>query len=300
METRMDRYNTKREQITSRTKKNQELYEDVRNSTLTNFDINSNVSVIEENANHIDVGKVKKMLDERYNDAPKRRSIEVPEFDEPIIEEPIQDTKEYDINAILAKAKKGKNVDYNKERLKKVREAQYEILNNLDLGIKPMDEANKQERKAAEKELVSLINTITELETNYKQTMQIPIKKIEKEEQEEKKPEIIKSLEPLEKEEVPSLPEKMESKPQVVVHKAEEKKEEHKENPVVKEKKENETNLEKTMKKLNIDTNYDDFADISKKDTGAIILKVIIFAVVIALVIGAIYILNNILGLGLF
>ncbi len=300
METRMDRYNTKREEISSRTKKNQTLYEDVRHSSLTNFDINSNVSVIEENANRIDVSKVKKMLDERYNDAPKRRSIEVPEFDEPIIEEPIQDTKEYDINAILAKAKKGKNVDYNKERLKKIREAQYEILNNLDLGIKPVDEASKQERKAQEKELVSLINTITELETNYKQTMKVPVSKEEPVKEEENKPEIIKSLEPLEQEEAPVTPVKEETKPQVIVHKAEEKKEEKKEEPPKEEEKEEKTNLEKTMKKLNIDTNYEDFSDISKQDTGAIFLKVIIFAVVIALVVGAIYILNNVLGLGLF
>lgn len=82
--------------------------------------MNSNVSVIDTNANSIDVNKLSQILDKKYNEyAPKRRSIEVPAYEEPIIDKPLVDTKEYDINAILEKAKQGKNVDYNKERLKK-------------------------------------------------------------------------------------------------------------------------------------------------------------------------------------
>ena len=52
--------------------------------------------------------------------------------------------------SLIQKAKQGKNVDYNKERLKKVREAQYEILNNLDLELKKVEDAKKNSERKAE------------------------------------------------------------------------------------------------------------------------------------------------------
>jgi flagellar basal body-associated protein FliL len=47
-------------------------------------------------------------------------------------------------------------------------------------------------------------------------------------------------------------------------------------------------------------TKYDDFSDISKRDKGALVIKIIIFIIIIVLVLGAVYILNDILNLGLF
>lgn len=59
--------------------------------------------------------------------------------------------------------------------------------------------------------------------------------------------------------------------------------------------------VEKTLSKLDINlSSYDEFSDISKQDKSAIVIKIIIFMIIIALVIGAVYILNNILELGLF
>ena len=40
----------------------------------------------------------------------------------------------YDINAILEKAKKTQDVDYEKERLKKVHDTQYDILKKLNIA----------------------------------------------------------------------------------------------------------------------------------------------------------------------
>lgn len=308
MQSRMEKYNSNEKRIASRTQKNQSLYEEVRNTTLTDFDVNSNVSIIDEDASSIDVRKVRKFLDEKYNeDAPKRRSIEVPEFDEPaIIEEPLQDTKEYDINAILEKAKKGKNVDYNKERLKKIRDAQYEILNNLDLELKKVEEAKiNHVRKEEEDNLVNLINTITELEIKNKNNLSKEasgaldlLSDLKDDDDDVTEPNTV----PLESEE------KEENKEEI---KKDEDSEKGIEEEIIKEEKENkekeekdedkENHIEETLSKLDIDVNkYDDFADVAKKDTGVLVLKVIIFLVVIALVIGAVYILDGVLDLGLF
>lgn len=303
MQSRMEKYNSNEKRIASRTQKNQSLYEEVRNTTLTDFDVNSNVSIIDEDASSIDVRKVRKFLDEKYNeDAPKRRSIEVPEFDEPaIIEEPLQDTKEYDINAILEKAKKGKNVDYNKERLKKIRDAQYEILNNLDLELKKVEEAKiNHVRKEEEDNLVNLINTITELEIKNKNNLSKEasgaldlLSDLKDDDDDVTEPNTV----PLESEE------KEENKEEI---KKDEESEKGIEEEIIKEGKEEkdedkENHIEETLSKLDIDVNkYDDFADVAKKDTGVLVLKVIIFLVVIALVIGAVYILDGVLDLGLF
>ena len=289
MQSRMEKYNTSENKVSSRMQKNQSLYEEVRNTDLTNFDVNSNVSIIEEDASSIDVRKIRKFLDEKYNEeAPKRKSIE------PIIEEPLQDTKEYDINAVLEKAKKGKTIDYSKERLKKIRDAQYEILNNLDLELKKVEEAkNTTVKKEEEDNLMNLINTITELETKNKKNLSkeasgaLDLLSDLKDDEEKENEEDVK-IEPLDEES--SNEEGIEES--VIKEQKEEQREKEKEE---------EDHIEETLNKLDIDVNkYDEFSDVDAKDTGALILKIIIFLVVIALVIGAVYILDGILDLGLF
>lgn len=297
MQSRMDKYNSTTESTyKSRTKKNQDLYEDVRNSALTNFDVNSNVSVIDTNANSIDVNKLSQILDKKYNEyAPKRRSIEVPAYEEPIIEQPLVDTKEYDINAILEKAKQGKNVDYNKERLKKVREAQYEILNNLDLELKKVEEAKKTTQKKEEEEnLMSLINTITQLEIqnreNNKDTSQALELLSDLSDDASEVSEDDKTLPQKEIKEEKEVKEEIEPSVKIEEHDEEEKQETTRDEHV-----------EKTLSKLDINlSSYDEFSDISKQDKSALIIKIVIFIIIIGLVIGAVYILNNILELGLF
>ncbi len=306
MQSRMDKYNSSDIAYKSRTQKNQDLYEDVKTSSLKDFDVNSNFSVIDADADSIDISKLGKILDEKYNEyTPKRRSIEVPAYEEePIVSQPLVDTKEYDINAILQKAKQGKNVDYNKERLKKVREAQYEILNNLDLELKKVEDAKKNsERKAEEDNLMNLINTITQLEIKNKEESKKKdndsslslfsdlIEESDTEDQEEKLPPMSDVTQTQKEIRLVVIdPEKAKEIEKENEEKNSENKEENREEKV-----------EKTLSKLNIDlSSYDDFSDISKQDTGTIIIKIIIFIIIIALVVGAVYILNVLLNLGLF
>ena len=159
MNSRMDRY-AETPNLKSRVERNKDLYEQIKTSDIDKFDIASNATVIGEDISRIDVDKVKDMLDKRYRDEYDKRSLKFREQDEEIIEDKKYDTKEYDINAILEKAKKTQNVDYEKERLKKVHDTQYDILKKLNI-----DETTEEEvMEDSEENIVNLINTITNLE----------------------------------------------------------------------------------------------------------------------------------------
>lgn len=290
MQSRMDRYNNTDIEHNSRTNRNKNLYESVKNSSIEEYEMKSSFSIIDEDASKINVNNVKRFLDDHYNeDAPKRKSINIPDYYEDEIPQPVvlADTKEYDINEILEKAKQGKNVDYNKERLLKVRDAQYDILNNLNFDKETVEEKRPRDIEA-ENTLIDLINTIAQTEAKNKVSLKETNDALELLNLEDKKDdtmqqmieqtivkkddEILKEIEKEEKE-------------------AKEKELKEKEQPVKEEKDE----------EIQIDyTNYNDFNDISKRETGSIILKIFVFLVIIGLVIGTIYLLNNFLNLGLF
>lgn len=159
MSSRMDKYGIEKPELKSRTELNKDLYESNEVEDYNKIDLNSNISVLGTADKNIDVDLIKEMLDKKYRDnAPKRKSIAIDFVEEDTPEEKI-DTKEYDINEILAKAKSEQNVDYNIERLKKLRNTNYEILQKLDL-----ESGQSQEKQEDESELMTLINTITKLE----------------------------------------------------------------------------------------------------------------------------------------
>ena len=117
---------------TSRTKKNQELYKEVGSLDLQNFDLNNNVSVIGESTENISLDEIKDILSEKYRDIERKKSIgDTEEIALPKIN--LDETREYDLNSILEKVKENKEVNYEEDRLKKVRSSQYDILKDLDI-----------------------------------------------------------------------------------------------------------------------------------------------------------------------
>ena len=298
MQSRMEKYNNQGP-FTSRVEKNKVLYEEVKNSSITDFNVEENTTMLNNNSSRIDAGNLRNLLDNDYVDnTPKRRSIVIENsVDEP---EPIHDTKEYDINVILKKAKEGKDINYNKERLKSVRQTQYEILNNLDLSKPSEPETYHKKKKADEENLMELINTITALELKNRQSkkddevsqaLDLFDDLNEDDSEEEIKPEEIKEKiveKQVEPEDKPVQKEvvKPEPKKEVVKETAPETHDEH---------------VTRTLSKLNIDMDsYDEFGDVVKGDKSTFILKVMIFLVVVLLIIGTIFIVNNMLNLGLF
>ena len=165
MRTRSEKfYQEEPTQTKSRTSKNTQLYEDIKKGELKDFNIGTNARVIGESDSQIDIDKIKEILEKNYQDTPKRRSLkfEVPEPEEVEIEK----TKEYDINAILEKAREEKEIDYSRDRLKKVRDTQFDILKSLELDE---EENKKASQDSAKEELLELINTINMNEKQKKE-----------------------------------------------------------------------------------------------------------------------------------
>lgn len=167
MMTRVDRsFDEPIDYIPKRVAKNSSLYEQMKNTELDTFDIASNAKVIGDNNSQMDIDKIKEILEKNYQTTPQRRSLkmDIPEDEEYIMEK----TREYDINSILEAARQEKEVDYEEERLKKVRDTQYDILKNLELEAE-----EKETSKKNKEELLELINTINlnEVQNKTKEIM---------------------------------------------------------------------------------------------------------------------------------
>ena len=158
------------DKIPSRTELNKDLYNSYENQSYDKFDVNSNQEVLKSDVKKIDVDQIREILDKKYREnIPKRKSIEL---EEPEIEEDNKEiTKEYDLNSILEQAHKEKEINYEEDRLKKLRNTQYDILKDLDILKKDDEEIEEEEIEEAkpvpvnkekeEKKLQDLINTIT-------------------------------------------------------------------------------------------------------------------------------------------
>ena len=132
MKTRIEKYNNDNvDYIPKRTHKNEQLYEEIKE----NLSIGLNANVIGDSSKEMDIDKIKEILEKNYQDVPKRRSAQIKQEEEieTLDQYELEKTREYDINAILEKAREEKEVDYQEERLKKVKDTQYDILKNLDL-----------------------------------------------------------------------------------------------------------------------------------------------------------------------
>ena len=133
MSSRMNRYYEEDNDkvVSSRVSKHEDLYREISKNEIDGYEVKSNATVLGANENEIDVEKIKKILDTKYNEVPKRKSIRIEEENNEKKEEEV--TKEYDINVVLEKAREQKNDNYEEERLKKLRDTQFDILKNLNI-----------------------------------------------------------------------------------------------------------------------------------------------------------------------
>ncbi len=299
MKTRIDKYNNDNiDFIPKRTRKNEQLYEEIKDSELENLSIGLNAKVIGDNPNQMDIDKIKEILEKNYQDIPKRRSVEMPEEEIESLEQyELEKTREYDINAILEKAREEKEVDYQEERLKKVRDTQYDILKNLDLD----EDKDKASSKQTKEELLELINTINLNEYQKKQKEEDPLEILS----ELKGDDNTVIVEPQEfAEEMQTLEIKIENKEEkikvpkeevTVVIEGEEKKEEE-------EDKTGKIDKSFYTNSMTFDKNdFDSFEDVENSSKfGGIVVKVLIVIIFLAIVGGIILFLNDFLKLGWF
>lgn len=161
MDSRMNKYRENNISM-SRLSRNENLYKEINDSKLDNFTVKSNATVLGNHEQEIDVEKIKKILDTKYKETPKRKSIRIEQEKEqaPVVTE--SNTKEYDLNAFLAKAKDDKEESYQEARAKKLRDTQYDILNNLNIP-------KKEDSTKDDNDLMELINTIAINEVKKKE-----------------------------------------------------------------------------------------------------------------------------------
>ena len=299
MKTRMEKYYPENETMPtlSRSKKNEDLYKEVSSSELEEFNLNSNVSVLGENSPNLDVEKIQEILNQKYKEEPRRKTS-IPVEPLPLETLELDETREYDINAILDKAKETKEVDYEVDRLKKIRNTQYDILNNLDLEPKIEDVEDLTTEQA---KLMDLIHTITSKE------MATQVNHALEEDTEESE-----DLDPLDlfsdlkgdddatstigaiKEDLLEEAKRNEKRIQ------EENPSQTKEFPAKAEETQENSFFTTTSTQFS-QSDFDDFNDLKDDMKAAkIIIKALIILVIIAFLVGCFFLVNSILGLGLF
>ena len=197
MQSRMDRYRDNNVDMeledsslySSRIKKNQDLYKEVGNLELHEFDLNSNASVIGDSNENIYIDEIQDILSEKYREDTRRKSFgDTEEISLPKIN--LDETREYDLNSVLEKVKETKETSYEDNRLRKIRSTQYDILKDLDnltndediededLDLydnknvdvpeeKSQDDDYTKTKQSSEEELLGLINTIVSKEKKY-------------------------------------------------------------------------------------------------------------------------------------
>lgn len=290
MMTRVDRsFDEPTDFIPKRVAKNRNLYDEMKNTDLDNFDIASNAKVIGDNNSQIDIDKIKEILEKNYQ-APQRRSLkmDIPEDEEYVMEK----TREYDINSILEAARQEKEVDYEEERLKKVRDTQYDILKNLEL-----EASEKETTKKNKEELLELINTINlnEVQNKAKERMEEEALEEEETETEELNPlNILSDLKGDENTVVAGAKEFNEEMASLEEEKAKKEKEEISE--AIDE------DVDKSFYTNSMSFSKKDFADFDDIDEGGsgIFVKILIVFLVLAIIAGIVLFLNEFLNLGLF
>lgn len=265
MNSRMDKYNSIKPTLKKRTEKNKDLYAKMYDDTIADdFDVNSNMTVLNTDSRVIDVDKIRDMLDRKYRVDEEKKHLVIPE--DTLEEVNLVDTKEYDINSVLEQKRKGKNFDYEKERLKSIHNTQYEILKKLDLAKEEEDKTTT--KKEDEENLVNLINTITALELKNKEISK-------------KNDDALDLLSDLKDDEDS----------------------ENEKTPKEKKREEDTEDFSKTEQRL-IDVDSSDFNDFEElqKDikSNSILIKIVSILFVLILLLGCLILANNYFDLGLF
>ncbi len=291
MNTRFDEYTTENDletQNLSRYKRNASLYKRMKEEELDNFDVESNTQVLENSSNVIDIEKLRDMLDKKYREPKKKVNLDI---DSDTVERKrvnLDETREYNVNDFISKAYAEDDTDYEIERLKKLRNTNIDILNDLDIETEEKssyayaDEKSDESRKL--RELIDTINLkeqlnadndpldiLTDLKGDDDTTKVLGAKETINEEDTKEAPDI-KGLNKL----------------------------------ISNEDKEDNSDDEDTDEEDLTDSNifeesdFDDFKDLQDGAKTKIFVKLLIFIVVLAILVGLVFLINREFGLGLF
>ena len=151
----------------SRVKKNANLYRRIDAASIDDIEPRREEEIIESNTTTIDVEKLKSMLDKKYRE-PSSNTLK--DIDHNLVNRDInlEETREYNLDEILNKAKANEDTDYGVERLKKLSDTNVSILDGLNIKdndtskdeINGAEKLNKSKVSSDSKKLIELIDTI--------------------------------------------------------------------------------------------------------------------------------------------
>jgi len=161
MKSRMEKYYDSNEEFVGRAAKNENLYRKKDYSVYS-----SNETIIAPN-NEIDITKLKDIIQSRedYQRAKSYRNMlsdKKFDYNDVPYEEDTYEEKNYDINEILKKVKDEKGNISEEDKIRKLRNTQYDILSNLNIKSKNQEEAiTKVDLETQKAELQGLIDKVT-------------------------------------------------------------------------------------------------------------------------------------------
>lgn len=173
----MERYDSENSNM-SRTKKNQKIYNSTDIGELSRIKTNTNVSIISDAQKEIDIDKIKSYLKAHSGEdgeVRRRVSLELPEEEPEVVQR--KEEKDYDINAVLERARGKREIDYEENRHRKINNSQEQI--DILKSIKIKEEAALEEDpditgpiselNTEEKTIVELIQGIQKTSTSKKE-----------------------------------------------------------------------------------------------------------------------------------
>lgn len=160
MKSRMEKYNDPTYSTMSRTKRNSSIYsnmdmEDIKIKT------GNNARVIADASKDIDMDKILKYINS-MEEKKERVNITLDDYKDNEISPIKKETKDYDINSVLSRARDNRNKDYSNEKYKKLDNSEYNILKNIKVEEnKNEEELNDIELNTNEKTIVKLIDDLS-------------------------------------------------------------------------------------------------------------------------------------------
>ncbi len=313
MESRVNKYSTNDNEVLSRTKKNQRLYSEIGDELNKPYDLNSSSVVLENNPKTIDIDKLKDMLDKQYKEEIKSKSLASLDGMSEVSQISLNETREYDINAILSKAKEERKSDYEEDRLKKLRNTQLDILNGLNIENQKHDEdVSISVSKEEGHKLKSLIDTINLTEEINQTKVMDPLDLLSdlKGNNDETKvggvqeltQEIMRKAQELDTNQIEKVHDELEKELNSDTAKIDNLTKNLKGIMEESNKKDlSKTDSFYTTSSMITKNDFDDFSDLKEDITATkVVVKILIVVVIMAFICGVIFLLNQILDWGLF
>ncbi len=291
----------------SRVRKNANLYKRIDASKIDEVELPKKEELLENNTSTIDVEKLKSMLDKKYRDSENDSRNTDSSVKESIN---LEETREYNLDMALNKARDNDDTDYKIERLKKLNDTNASILDGLN--IKDTSTSKEIERPSKvssdSKKLIELIDTINLKEQEgYDSILKSGNSDANINLEDEDTTGILDSLKG-DNEETKVVGAASLDKDSVNLEDTkyedidlDDTKEEFDTTEVVNRDDTSEftDSIELTTTQIFTKEDFDDFDDLKEATKPKILVKILIFIIIIAVILGTIFVLDRVLDLGI-